>query len=227
MDSRKYYEAYDDRYIQVHRENLRWFADTPSGIVKDIMDQFGISRTDPLLEIGCGEGRDAGYLLSNGFNVFASDVSENAVSFCRKQYPDHSERFFVLDCITGELPGKFAFIYAVAVVHMLVLDADRDCFYSFIREHLTDRGIALICSMGDGITERKTDISGAFDLQERIHEPTGSVLQIASTSYRSVSFGNFVREIERNGLTIFKSGLTDVAPDYSCMMYAVVRKSRV
>ena len=56
---------------------------------------------------------------------------------------------------------------------MLVLDDDRDAFYSFIRMHLTPTGIALICTMGDGNFEQQSDVENAFNIQDRIHEQTG------------------------------------------------------
>lgn len=59
----------------------------------------------------------------------------------------------------------FDFIYAIAVVHMLVLDEDRDGFYRFIYNHLKPEGLALICTMGDGEYEVKSDINQAFDIQ--------------------------------------------------------------
>ena len=58
-DSREYYKAYDDRYAQVHGEELRWFSEDPSPIVEDVIQEYGISKEDRSLEIGCGEGRDA------------------------------------------------------------------------------------------------------------------------------------------------------------------------
>ncbi len=33
MPERKYYNAYDDRYRQVHEQNLQWFGENPSPIV--------------------------------------------------------------------------------------------------------------------------------------------------------------------------------------------------
>ena len=42
MSERKYYEAYDDRYRQVHAENLQWFAEVPSKIVAEVIGRFGI-----------------------------------------------------------------------------------------------------------------------------------------------------------------------------------------
>ena len=122
-----------------------------------------------------------------------------------------------------ELAKKYDFIYAVAVVHMLVEDADRDGFYTFIRNHLTTDGIALICTMGDGNMERQTDPQTAFDLQTRIHEATGQELSIASTSCRMVSFATFHNELERNGLKILDEGTTSAPPDFPVLMYAVVK----
>ena len=107
---------------------------------------------------------------------------------------------------------------------MLVRQEDRNGFYQFIKGHLKENGIALICTMGDGILERCSDISSAFDLQERVHEQTGKTVWIAGTSYRGVSFETFDRELTENGLNIVKQGITDVEPDYWKMMYAVVRK---
>ena len=75
MEARPYYEAYDDRYRQVHRENLEWFTRTPSPIVGQVMAQFGIGMDTKLLELGCGEGRDAIHLLRQGHRVLATDIS--------------------------------------------------------------------------------------------------------------------------------------------------------
>lgn len=221
---RKYYEAYDDRYCQVHRENLRWFMEEPSAIVAETIVEFGISKADKILEIGCGEGRDAKYLLNRGFDLLPTDVSSEAVSYCKKENPDFADRFRVLDCTKAALDTRFDFIYAVAVVHMLVLDEDRNAFYRFIREQLTETGIALVCSMGDGEMERRSDISTAFTLQERTHERTGRKISIAGTSYRAVSFETFDGELAENGFEILKQGFTDVTPDYWKMMYAVVKR---
>lgn len=221
---RKYYEAYDDRYRQVHAQALQWFCEAPSPIVAETIQEFSLSPRHKLLEIGCGEGRDAFPLLRQGFDLLATDVSAEAVRFCRDRLPGHAGHFQVLDCVGGYLEGTFDFIYAVAVVHMLVPDGDRDAFYAFIRDHLTDSGIALICTMGDGTLERQSDIRTAFDTQDRVHEATGKTLQIAGTSCRMVSFRTFQDELARNGLGIIKQGITASEPDFSQMMYAVVRR---
>ena len=223
---RAYYEAYDDRYKQVHEEALQWFSEEPSPIVAEIISEFGLTPTDKMLEIGCGEGRDAGFLLAKGYDVLATDISGEAVAFCQKKFPDQKECFAVLNCVTDRLNQRFEFIYAVAVLHMLVLDGDRDGFYQFIADHLKPDGVALIGTMGDGSFELQSDISTAFDLQERTHGESGKNLKIAGTSCRVVSFARFEQELTRNGLVIVKQGVTAVEPDFPQMMYAVVKRSK-
>ena len=220
---RKYYEAYDDRYRQIHSEGLQWFYDDPTPIVAETMRDFSITPAHKILELGCGEGRDAYPLLHDGYDLLATDISPAAIEYARKKWPEFGENFGVLDCISAQIPEKFDFIYAVAVIHMLVEDADRDAFYAFLHNHLMPNGIALICTMGDGEMERKTDIRTAFDLQSRTHEQSGREVQIASTSCRMVSFETLHEELHRNGLVVLKEGLTSAPPDFPMLMYAVVK----
>lgn len=225
MSTRKYYEAYDDRYRQVHAENLQWFADEPSAIVAQTIEKFHIAKNAQILEIGCGEGRDALLLLEQGYKLLAADISPEAISYCRIRDPEHADCYRVLDCIGGQIEETFDFIYAVAVLHMLVEDSDRVAFFRFIRDHLKPNGIALVCTMGDGTFERSSDISTAFDLQERIHEPSGQTVRIAGTSCRVVSFPAFENELAHGGFSILEQGTCSVEPDFSQMMYAVVHLS--
>lgn len=81
MPQQKYYHAYDDRYRQVHEQNLQWSHENPSQIVAEAIATFAISRQHRLLEIGCGEGRDAFPLLEQGYDLLATDVSPEAIAF--------------------------------------------------------------------------------------------------------------------------------------------------
>ena len=222
---RKYYEAYDDRYRQVHARSLQWASNVSTAVVRQVMEQFGISTESCVLELGCGEGRDAVQLLNRGYELTATDISPEAIRFCREKNPQFASHFQVLDCVAGEWGEKYDFIYAVAVIHMLVADSDRTGFFRFIRDHLKESGVALICTMGDGALERSSDTSTAFDLQNRTHGETGESMMLAGTSCRMVSWETFLRELRENGLEAAHWGLTSVEPDFPVMMYAVVEKS--
>ena len=76
--------------------------------------------------------------------------------------------------------------------------------------------------MGDGETEMKSDISKAFELQERNHE-SGKMI-VAGTSCRIVSFPSFEKEISKNKLNVVESGITKSLPDFNSLMYAIVRR---
>ena len=219
---RKYYEAYDERYKAVHKKNLRWMGYESSPIVAEIVQKYGISKENTLLEIGCGEGRDAIALLEKGYNLLATDVSPQAVNYCKSQYKEFADRFDLLDAVSGTTNKKFDYIYSVAVIHMLVPDEDRKAFYSFIKEHLTENGIALICTMGDGEMERKTDVSVAFDLGERVCE--GETVLVAETSCRIVTAQTFEKELKDTGFEIIEQGFTSIENHFPVMMYAVVKR---
>lgn len=220
---KNYYEAYDDRYQQVHEQKLRWASDEPTPIVSQVIRRVGIDKEAPVLELGCGEGRDASALLQMGYSVTATDISPEAIRYCRARWPRYADAFRELDCVGGQWEKKYRFIYAVAVVHMLVEEEHRKAFYSFLRTHLTDDGCGLVCTMGDGAERRKSDVSTAFDLQERRHGATGRKLLLAGTSCRMVTWDEFLGEIQASGLRILEHGLTEAPPDFPVMMYAVVK----
>ena len=221
MDNRKYYAAYEERYKTAHSKGVSWSSDVNTPIVMDVIDKYKINPQHPMLEIGCGEGRDSKTVLEHGFSLMATDISQEAIAYCRQQMPQFENHFSVLDCLSSQLEEKFDFIFAVAVVHMLVLDGDRDGFYQFIRSHLTSEGVALICTMGDGEFEMQSDISNAFTLQEREHD--SGKMMVAGTSCRMVSWNTFEKELKRNSLTIIEKGITSSLPDFNSLMYVVVK----
>lgn len=220
-DDRKYYAAYEERYKTAHANGVSWSSNVSTPIVMEVIDRYKISRGHKLLEIGCGEGRDARTVLEHGFSLMATDISQEAITYCKQQMPRYAKHFSVLDCLS-DAPGEtFDFIFAIAVVHMLVLDEDRDGFYRFIRNRLTAEGIALICTMGNGEFEMQSDISTAFTLQERNH--ASGKMMVAGTSCRMVSWNTFEKELTRNGLTLLEKGITSSLPNFDRLMYAVVK----
>ncbi len=219
---RKYYMAYEERYKTAHEKGVSWSSGKNSPIVMEIIEKYNITPEQILLEIGCGEGRDSKTVLDNGYRLFATDISNEAITYCQRIMPDYKDNFKVLDCLSDQLDKSFDFIYGIAVVHMLVLDEDRDDFYRFIYDHLNPNGIALICTMGDGEIEMQSDISQAFKLQEREHE--AGKMMVAGTTCRMVSFKTFGEELQRNKLEIIEKGITSSLPDFNNLMYAVLRK---
>ena len=220
----KYYEAYEQRYRQVHEKSLSWASEKSSPIVLETLKKYGIAGNAKILDVGCGEGRDCLFLLHLGYDVQALDVSEEAIRYCkRKAGAENEGRFHVVDACGGRFDGTFGFIYSVATLHMLVLEQDRKRYLSFIKSHLSANGYALILSMGDGQMESESDITEAFEIRKRTHQATGEELLIAATSCKIVSFETFRQELQSGGFSIVEDGLTQIEEDFPTIMYAVVR----
>ena len=221
----KYYKAYDKRYKQVHDKNLSWASNNNTKIVYECINKYTINKDNLILEIGCGEGRDARYLLNKGYNVLATDVSKEAINYCKENDKKNLNNYKVLDVLDcKDFKKSFDFIYSVACIHMLTSDEDRNNYYKFINVHLNDNGIALILSMGDGVTESVSDASIAWEDTTRVHEETQEKMNIASTSCRIVSFDTLFKEIKANNFNIIEHGITEIIPDFPEIMYVVIKK---
>ena len=129
-----YYKAYEKRYSQVYEKDMLWSCRDATPEVLNFVIDYKISRNDKILDLGCGEGRDAIHLLNNGFNVLAVDYSQTVIEKCKQlsnyKYNNH---FKQLDLISDKIGEKFDYIYSIAVLHMFVLKEHRNRFLSFIR----------------------------------------------------------------------------------------------
>lgn len=219
----KYYKAYDKRYKQIHDLGLSWSVDNNTIIVEEIIKEYNLDKKR-ILELGCGEGRDARYLLNKNINVLATDVSQEAINYCINKDKKHMNNYQVLDILNNNFKEKFDFIYSVACLHMFVLDDDRSSFFKFVYHHLNDNGLALILSMGDGSSESSSEISKSFDTVKRIHQESNMEVNIAATSCRIVSFETLLNEIQKSGFDTIKYGVTSIDNHFDKIMYVLIKK---
>lgn len=218
----KYYEAYDKRYKQVHDKGLAWSTNSNTKIVEEIIKKYHLDR-EKMLEIGCGEGRDVRYLLNKNYNVLATDISQEAIDYCVRNDITHKDNYKVLDVLSDDSQNKYGFIYSVACLHMLVLDEDRNKYYSYIYNHLEDDGYALILTMGDGIKESISDITKAFDDIKRTHQESNQEIEVATTSCRIVNFDTLLKEVN-NKFEVIEYGITEIENHFDRIMYIVIKK---
>ncbi len=221
MEQSSYYKAYDGRYRAIHEKNHTWASDIPTPIVPEILKRYQIAKDAPILEVGCGEGRDSISLLKEGYCLSASDVSKEAIRYCRARYPEFCDRFRVIDACRDALPERYAFLFAASVLHMLTEDDDRMAFFAFCKRHLQPGGKCLILSMGDGTVEFCTDAKDAFLLQERTNNVDGIAVTVPATTCRVVNFETLRREAEGAGLCVLESGITASPPDFPSLLYLV------
>lgn len=108
---------------------------------------------------------------------------------------------------------------------MFTKKVHRNKFYSFIYEHLTDNGIALIITMGDGINSYKSNTKDAFKKVNRININTGKQMKVAMTSCFIVDTNTFTKEINDNNLEIIKTWISEDIPNFDKCICTLVKKN--
>lgn len=87
----------------------------------------GLKPGGRLLELGCGSGRDAAFMVRQGFKVLATDGSPSMVEQAKHHHPElvgHVVHLKLPGGLSNEL-GKFDGIYAVAVLmHLCVKEIE-------------------------------------------------------------------------------------------------------
>lgn len=69
----------------------------------------GFIKEEPVLDIGCGFGRQAFLLAQLGFSVTGTDTSEVFIDIAKKLFNKYSYKgqFYCMDLLKGERPGGF------------------------------------------------------------------------------------------------------------------------
>ncbi len=83
-----------------------------------------------LLELGCGSGRDAAFMLSNGFDVIASDAVQEMIDAAAACHKSLSGRLYRI-CLPRDLipfPGPFDGVYAIATFMHLTRPGIQEVF---------------------------------------------------------------------------------------------------
>lgn len=125
-------------YYETNAEDLA--ARYESADVRELHSRM-LSTFSPgssLLEVGCGTGREAAFLIENGCDVDCIEASRSMISLALEYHPELKDRI-----ITGVAPGclnsinkKYDGIYSIATLMHLSLDdiaAVLEGFYSRLK----------------------------------------------------------------------------------------------
>lgn len=117
--------------------------------------------------VGCGLGDDAEGLAARGFAVMAFDVSDSAIDWCRKRFPETTVNYQVADLLN--LPedwyGAFDFIMENRTVQALPYDLHQQAIKS-IAALLKPGGTALVLCHGRDVEEPATGIPWPLSRRE-------------------------------------------------------------
>ena len=71
-------------YNQRYNKSALYWADKPSSMAYRILDSKPPTSQICLLDVGCGEGKDAIFFARNGYHVSAIDAAEVGIAKARE-----------------------------------------------------------------------------------------------------------------------------------------------
>ena len=121
-----------------------------------------------ILDLGCGNGYLANFLIAQGFNAYGTDASAEGIAIAKQTNP---ERFFIQDLSTGELPVelqslKFDTVSATEVIEHLY---DPAGFVDFCSKILGPRGELILSTPYHGYLKNLT--LSVFNKWDHHHSP--------------------------------------------------------
>lgn len=100
---------------KIRGNNLPWVVDTVQPSLIKFVD---ILKPKKILEIGCGDGLNSNWLVTNGYNVTSIDVSESAIAIAKSKYPAIKQAF-AQDIFSFNSNQHYDFVF------------DRGCLHGF------------------------------------------------------------------------------------------------
>ncbi|MBQ7336966.1 MAG: methyltransferase domain-containing protein [Clostridia bacterium] len=199
---------YDNRYNQA---GYYWGL-APNSICYEIMRLKPPTKQYRVLDIGCGEGKDAVFLARNGYSVTAFDISEQGLIKARA-LADHCDvkiDFFKADARDFRLETEYDIIFSSGVFHYIP-DKLRSDIVGNLKQHTTQNGINAI-----NVFVRKPFISLAPDMEES---------EISAGDWKSGELFMYYHDwlFHKNEETIFNCNSSGV-PHKHCMDVLIAEK---
>jgi len=96
----------------------------PSPFAKYVANQLNAEQN--ILEIGCGNGRDAKFFSAQGHNVTGIDRSTEAIDLCKKLYSEERIEFCfgTIADIAKKNQKKYDLVYTRFVIHAMSMDEE-------------------------------------------------------------------------------------------------------
>lgn len=120
-----------------------------------LLSMLDKNKNKCILDLGCGNGYLASYLLTQGYNVYGTDASEKGIAIAKQAAPD---RFFVQDLSTDQLPPQLQNLLFDTIISTEVIEHlyNPRAFVDFCRQSLNHKGELLLSTPYHGYLKNLT-----------------------------------------------------------------------
>lgn len=140
-----YKHAPNTEYEEKYKENGYYWGVVPNKLCYEIMKLRPPTKPYRVLDIGCGEGKDAVFLAKNGYLVTAFDASNAGIEKARAlaRHNGVEVNFFRADINNYVPESEFDIVYSSGVFHYLA-KSQRNHFFEQIKASTADNGINVV-----------------------------------------------------------------------------------
>jgi SAM-dependent methyltransferase len=152
LNDKAYFSLYEDRYRRLGEQGVEDWIYRPQELANtfNAVDEFlsyahSESSKTSIIELGCGQGHLAEYLIDNGYKYLGVDISGTAIQQARKKTYGKGNGIFLLADVTdlSRIPDNS---YDLAIdnqcFHMLITDEHRSKYLSELKRVLKKDGKA-------------------------------------------------------------------------------------
>ena len=117
----------------------------PAGFLAELIKLCPPSPSKRVLDIGCGEGKDAVYMAQSGYDVTAFDLAENGIKKTLKLADSRCVKVnaYVDDINTFETEEKFDIIYSSGTIQYL-FEENKKAFFDKLNRITNKNGIVFL-----------------------------------------------------------------------------------
>ncbi len=117
----------------------------PGSFLDELIDLCPPAENRRVLDIGCGEGKDAVYMAQKGYDVTAFDLTENGIKKTIALAKDRGTKInaYVDDINTFETDKQFDIIYSTGTVQYL-FEENKTGFFEKLEKIIKPNGIVFI-----------------------------------------------------------------------------------
>lgn len=157
-----YQGATGTKYEEKYKQDGYYWGITPNRLCYEIMKLMPPTKPYRVLDIGCGEGKDAVFLAKNGYQVTAFDLADSGLKKARDLASRNMAEvdFFQANVNEIVLKDTYDIIFSSGVFHYLQPEK-RKSFVEMLKEHTAEGGLNVI-----NVFVEKPFIDVAPDLEE-------------------------------------------------------------
>lgn len=117
----------------------------PGSFLEELIKLCPPDPSKTVLDIGCGEGKDAVYMAQQGYSVTAFDLTENGINKTQKLAESRGVKVnaYVDDINEFKADGQFDIIYSTGTVQYLFEDRKQE-FFKKLENMIKPNGIVYI-----------------------------------------------------------------------------------